>query len=216
MNYPILPMMNFNISQGRNGSYSHKNLNAYDLCGEGTSKEYFRAPCKMKLVKKYPYIKYGSPGNTLLYQSVEKVDMANGTCDYITLALTHCDNISRWTEGQIFNQWDVIYQEGTTGNATGAHVHMEIGLGKQTYKSYDKYGNWCLKNLLNIEDVFYYDSKKIKILNNGGYRFKPLPMVATKISNDEIVTVSNGTFTQKCKVVSIMDDYITLVIDNAN
>ncbi len=175
-NYAILPMMNMSISQGRYGNYSHKNLNAYDLNGEDGTRERFRAPCEVVLARKLPKETTGF-ANTLIYQSTEKVDFADGRKEYVTFALTHCNNINEFVLNKIYKQWDVIYYEGMTGKATGNHVHFEIGLGRQTNKYKDSHGNWCLRNLLNIEDVLFWDKSKTRFCNSGnkGYTFKELP-----------------------------------------
>ena len=192
-NYAILPMVNMSISQGRYGKFSHQTLNAYDLNGEDGTIERFRSPCQLKLVKKLSKKTTGF-ANTLIYQSVDKVDFANGRCEFITIALTHCDNIERFKVGTIFDTWEVIYYEGNTGKSTGNHVHLEIGLGKQTNKYKDENGNWCLKNLLNIEDVFYWDKTKTVFCNRGdqGYKFKELPKEAnTSIQKRKEVVLLN-------------------------
>lgn len=180
-NYAILPMQNMSISQGRYGNYSHKNLNAYDLNGEDGSRERFRAPCEVVLVKKLAKATTGF-ANTLIYQSVDKVDFADGRREYVTFALTHCNNINEFVLNKIYKQWDVIYYEGTTGKATGNHVHFEIGLGRQKTKIKDSNGNWCLRNLLNIEDVLFWDKSRTRFCNNGnkGYTFRILPIQSPK------------------------------------
>ncbi len=65
------------------------------------------------------------------------------------------------------------------------HSHMEIAKGRQTGKIKDAHGNWCLKDLINIEDYFYIDDEYTKVLDKNGYLFegKPMQIYVNKFRN---------------------------------
>lgn len=154
-------MKYLNISQGRYGNYSHKGLNAYDLAGQDSGIDVFRAYYQYEIIGILPFKETGFANTVLFYDKENDV----------SLALTHMNSIpSHYKIGYKFSIDEPMYYEGTTGKSTGNHVHMEIGKGRQTKKYYIN-GNWCLKDLINIEDYFYIDSNFTKVINDKGYAF---------------------------------------------
>lgn len=157
-------MVCLNISQGRYGGYSHKNLNAYDLAGMDTGIDRFRTFNDVEIIG----IQDRSQGfaNTVMFY-----DALNG----ITLAMTHMNNLNGYKVGNVYHSGDTIYYEGkkapnTNVNITGNHIHLEIGKGKQTGKVKIN-GTWQLKDLINIEDYFYIDDNYTSIKDDNGYKF---------------------------------------------
>lgn len=130
----ILPMKNFQISQGNNGQYSHQGVNALDLCGADYTAEYVVAPCDMHYVAHDSY----ANGNAVWFESDRPVIFADGTVNYATIMMIHCNDIS-WVLGRSFKQGEVCYSEGIAGYATGNHVHFEIAKGKFSH-CYDRNG----------------------------------------------------------------------------
>lgn len=170
-----------NITQGRFTQGSHSNLNAVDLGGSDTGIDKFIATYRYKVTK---VLSLGSTGyaNTVLMYDEE---------NDVTLAFTHINNLlSSHVVGHVYEIGDTIYLEGTAGNSTGNHIHLEIGKGYQTEKPKDKYGHYALLNLINIEDYFYIeDTTSVK--NAGGYVFdKKLSKI--DLSNVKFVE-SNGS-----------------------
>lgn len=166
----IFPMEYLNISQGRDGGYSHQNVNAYDLIGKGTGIDPMFAPTKMKCIKTY-VDSYG--GNTSMFQSVEKVTFADGRNDKLLIMCIHSNDAN--IVNAVYEKGEIIFTEGTSGNVTGNHIHSEWGygnpLGDPMYKV-NGAGVWEANfNHINIEDVFYIDDN-IKVINDGGYKFK--------------------------------------------
>lgn len=152
-----------NITQGRFGGFSHKLLNAYDLAGKDSSIDNFIARADYEIIGVYPFC-YSTQkgfGNTVHFYDKE---------NNVTLAMTHTDKIAPFRVGDIVKNGTVMYSEGTTGRATGNHIHLEIGTGKQNIKKYIN-GYWRLQNCINIEDYFYIDDT-IKIKNDCGYFFE--------------------------------------------
>lgn len=152
-------MKELNITQGRYGNFSHKNLNAYDLvCNTDGS---FYAPTNLLVVGVLPYETTGF-ANTVFFYDVE---------NDVTLALTHIDNLmSKHRVGTVIERGTVAYAMGSKGKATGKHIHMEIGKGKQTTKTKIN-GEWRLINLIDIEDYFYINNQFTKTLTNALYNF---------------------------------------------
>lgn len=174
MQNAIFPMYNIKITQRENSSYSHKGLNALDLAGKDTGIENVFAPCDAKIVAIYNYL---SMANAVVFQSVTKIKCANDRTDYITFMLMHDNNISNLKVGKTFKQYDVIYQEGTFGYATGNHVHLEVKFGK--FDGINKNG-WSLKNHVNTQNVFFLTNKH-KVYDLCGNRYKTLTQVKPPI-----------------------------------
>lgn len=149
-------MRYLNISQGRYNSFSHKNLNAYDLCGEDSGIDRFITFNELEVIGILPYKTTGFANTVLFYDKDNDV----------TLAMSHCNNINFLEKGLVLYPNDTIYYEGTTGKATGNHIHLEIGKGKQTTKVKINSSEWGLKDWINIEDYFYIDEEYTTILNS--------------------------------------------------
>lgn len=145
-----------NITQGRFNSFSHKNLNAYDLAGEDSGIDRFVTFNELEVIGILPYKTTGFANTVLFYDKDNDV----------TLAMSHCNNIAFLQVGQIMHCGDYIYYEGTTGKATGNHIHLEIGKGRQTTKTKINSSEWGLKDWINIEDYFYIDEEYTTILNS--------------------------------------------------
>ena len=99
-----------NISQGRYGGYSHKNLNAYDLCGMDNGIDRFRTFNDVTVIGIHEYSRTGFANTICFYDEVNDV----------TLAMTHVNSIPKGCYvGKVYHSGDTIYFEGTKGNATG-------------------------------------------------------------------------------------------------
>ena len=153
-------MRYLNISQGRFNSFSHKNLNAYDLAGEDSGIDRFITFNELEVIGILPYKTTGFANTVLFYDKDNDV----------TLAMSHCNNINFLEKGLVLYPNDTIYYEGTTGKATGNHIHLEIGKGRQTTKTKINSSEWGLKDWINIEDYFYIDEEYTTILNSP-YKF---------------------------------------------
>ncbi len=169
-----------NITQGRfepNG-ISHKYLNAYDLAGKDSGIDPFYAQCNYKIAAVLPLSTTGFANTILYYDELNDV----------TLALTHMNTIdtSKYYVGKVFEKGEKLYEEGKAGNATGNHIHLEIGKGYQTKKvnKGTSAGGWQLNDLIDIEDYFYIDESFTTVINDRGYKFEtsgePTPVVPTK------------------------------------
>ena len=139
MEKATLNMDNLYISQGMNGTYSHKGNLAIDLA----NCTYLRAPFTGIIKKKYDYC------NAVWLESIDKVEFADGSVDYMTMLTMHDNNISDLKIGQ---------------NVTGTHIHVCVGKGKFTDAGWyqNAYGKWCICNQYDITKALFL-SPNVKV-----------------------------------------------------
>ncbi len=139
----LFPADSMRITQGRYDTYSHMRQNAIDM--QPTNGMTF-APFNAKIVRKdVGYVVC----NGVWIQSVDKVRYADGSFDYMTVLYMHDDNIDNLTVGQMLTQGEFFYQSGTTGNSSGAHVHIAVYRGE--YRDDMPFGTGDV----NAEDAFF-------------------------------------------------------------
>jgi murein DD-endopeptidase MepM/ murein hydrolase activator NlpD len=162
MQKAIFPMSNMNITQGMNGGFSHKGVLALDLAGRDTGIENVFAPFTGVVKRKW------ANGNVIWLESITPVKYANGVEDFMTIMLMHDNDTTNLYVGQVINQLQVFYQEGTSGYATGNHVHLQVARGKFTGSGWfqNSFKKWCLNNQINVNDGLY--TYNTNIINGGG------------------------------------------------
>ena len=183
MENAVLGMRTLNISQGYYSNGTHRNLYQVDLAGEDTGIDTWRAKNHWKVLAILPYSTTGF-ANTVFFGScdengnkVEVMTPGYGTM-VMTIAMTH-DNVisSKIKVGAIFSGEDMIYEEGTTGHATGNHIHLEIAKGwvtsKRKFTGSQYYGGaqWCMAKTLPIEKCLFLLNGYNRVLNDNGYSF---------------------------------------------
>ena len=138
MEKAILNIDNLYISQGMNGSYSHKGDLAIDI----SKLTYLKAPFTGIIKRIYKGC------NAIWLESIDKVEYADETIDYMTIMTLHDNNISNLKVGQVIKQGTIYYHPGTKGKVTGAHIHLAIGKGKYIGNGWYKksYNNWSFIN----------------------------------------------------------------------
>lgn len=126
----LFPMPYLYMSQDEGGDYSHQGTYNIDLLGWGANGRVYQAPiyapCTMKVMQFYSGY---NNGNTVAFQSVNKVHLPNGQLDYLTIEFAHDASPPVTVVGTIVNQGDLCYHTGTYGNVTGDHVHTCVGQG---------------------------------------------------------------------------------------
>lgn len=162
----IFPMKYLNLSQKELGKYSHHNINAIDGKGKDYKIDNVFAPCDIKIVAVY---RYNSMGNCVIATSLNKVRFADGTINYATFQFMHDNNISNIKVGKIIKQRQVFYQEGTSGFATGNHIHLAVKKG--LFDGFDK-NNWSLKGAINTQKVFFVLKGYTVVMNTLGNKYK--------------------------------------------
>ena len=93
----------------------------------------------------------------------------------MTVLFAHDNDVSNLFVGKRINQKEIFYQEGTKGNVTGNHCHIECGRGKYNNTGWHKNnaGYWSINNGKKPEECLWLDNT-IKILNNYQYPFKKI------------------------------------------
>lgn len=187
-NYLVYPSDFLNISQSYDGKYSHaKNYTGqpkdypFDECGKDTGRGYMICPCDELVVKRIYGVK-NSGTNTIWLESSSPVLLANGSTDIVTILVMHPndDDLSKITKGQKFKRGDLMFREGTDGQATGNHFHISIGTGKIKGNGWvqNSKGAWVLYTTgrnLKPEEAFFVNKEKTQIISPRGIDFKFLP-----------------------------------------
>ena len=177
--YAICPMDYFSITQ-TSGEGTHANNYAIDFAGRDGGIEPFYAPFTLRIYR----IQEGY--NIVWAQSVDKVHLASGELDYVSLLLEHCDNIDRLYEGMVVPQGEVFYEEGTAGNATGNHVHAEFAVGpyvdQGSYHAVD--GRVSINNGVPANEIFFLTASTVTNEGEteiGGFSWKHLPVTTAEL-----------------------------------
>ncbi len=158
MEKAILMIDRLYISQGMNGKYSHRGDLAIDIA----RLKYLKAPFTGRIKRIYESC------NAVWLESLEKVEYADGTIDYMTVMTLHDNDVSDLKVGQIIKQGEIYYQPGKKGKVTGSHIHIAVSKGKFIGKGWYKnsYGYWCIYNQYDITKSFYLDSS-VKVVKSS-------------------------------------------------
>lgn len=178
------PMKVINISQ-KYGTGSHRLGYALDLSGASSDKESVFAPFNCRVSKLYQPKDTKKHANTVWLTSTNKVLCPNGYYGYLTISITHPEEISNMRIGYTYRQGDYLFKEGRTGNATGDHIHLEVATG--TYAGWEKrtsgsYTEYVIKNKVKPEEyLFVPEDSTIK--NNRGLRLIKESDITYKVEN---------------------------------
>lgn len=158
----LFPMPYLYMSQDEGGDYSHQGTYNIDFLGWGANGRINQAPiyapCTMKLVE---YWNTSEGGHNAIFESVNKVHLANGQLDYLTIAFGHDSNPPITTIGSIVNQGDLCYHTGTYGNVTGDHVHTCCGQGHYQGYTTRSGGHADLTNRIHYWKAVYVNNTNI-------------------------------------------------------
>lgn len=158
-------------------SYSHTGSYALDLGGKDLGQDWAYAPCDM--VVKRVYGKY----NAVWFETLEKVMCADGVARQLVFMLLHINDSDLQglgiTVGKVFRYGEKFYREGTAGDATGNHIHLEVGEAPFTPTGWtrtnirDRTGAyvWKINKQLKPHEVFILGDD-VQILDGGGYPWK--------------------------------------------
>jgi hypothetical protein len=180
----LFPLKYLNMSQDEGSDYSHQGTYNIDFLGWGSNGRVYNcpiyAPCTMKVVN--TWLNYAG-GNTVTFESVNKVHLPNGQLDYLTISFSHDNNPPYTTLGAIVNQGDLCYHTGTYGNVTGDHIHTCLGQG--TYQGYTTRpsGHMDLTNRIHYwEGVYVNDTTIINGYNHNWltWTIPPTPTITRK------------------------------------
>ena len=167
MEKPIYPSPYMRITQGFMTG-THLNSYAIDDAGSDSGIDFIVAPYT-GIIKKI----YTGDANEVWLESSEPVIYPDGTVDYMTMMFAHDNDVSNLFVGKVINRGERFYEEGTKGNVSGNHVHMECGRGKFTGSGWhqNSAGYWSINNGKNPTECLWIDDS-ITILDSNGYTFK--------------------------------------------
>ncbi len=159
------PMPYMNITQGYDIG-AHKGTFALDLAGSDTGIDWVLAPFTGTIKK----VLTGSFGNWYWFESNSEVLCANGEVTKLTCLFGH-DNKIRHKVGDVINQGENLCAEGTSGNATGNHCHLEVGLGPYVGTWYpNQYGIYMLYNAVKPNEYLSLPDN-YEVIDDGGYNW---------------------------------------------
>ena len=181
----IYPLKNMWITQVP-GQGTHKYSQALDDQGLNyATVDKLYAPFTGKIIRKYP------SECEIWFESVDKVEFADGTIDYATVLFAHRDKYDDLKENVVYKQGDVIYSEGTKGaNKVGGaqrHVHFECCAGKTTGSGWAPAsdGTWNLVKGKAPQNC-YFITDETNVIKTGGLTFKKISSrVGTPVERDE-------------------------------
>ncbi len=182
--YAIFPQKLINITQRANSSFSHANLQAWDIADIDSKVQQAFAPCTVKVLAKPT-----SNANTVLFGTCDDLGnpravMTENGMRILTFGFTHDDYIGDIEIGRIYKSGKKIYDEGKAGYATGNHIHLEVASGWQFDKITDVYGHYRLRNITSIANIFYQLKGWNEIKNANGYTFTEVNQRFTESEND--------------------------------
>lgn len=167
----LFPMPYLNMSQDEGGDYSHQGTYNIDLLGWGANGRILQAPiyasCTMKVVAYNPGTLWG---NTVVFESVNKVHLPNGRLDYFCIAFGHDSNPPVTVVGSTVTQGALCYHTGTYGNVTGDHVHVCVGEGHYQGFTERQTGNYDLVNRIHSWNGLYVNDTVI--VNGYGHNWR--------------------------------------------
>ena len=181
MEKAMYPSPYIRITQ-KHGVGSHVDSFAIDEAGSDGGIDFINAPYTA-IVKKV----YTQDANEVWIESVEPVLFADGTQDYMTIMFAHDNNVSNLKVGQIIKQGQRFYEEGTKGQATGNHIHLEVAKGKFTGTGWfkNKAGYWSIVNGKKVDECLFIDDS-YKILDTAGYNFKNVKSLENNSKEKEL------------------------------
>ena len=166
MEKPLFPSKYIRITQGYNEG-THKSSYAIDNGGKDTEISDIYAPFT-GVIKKI----YQNDANEVWLESIDKVEYPDGTIDYMTVMFAHDNDVSNLFVGKRINKGEVFYQEGTKGNVTGNHCHIECGKGKFTGTGWFKNssGYWSINNAKRPEECLWIDDSIIVLSSKSKFK----------------------------------------------
>lgn len=165
----MYPFRTMNVTQGMNGTFSHRGRLAIDDAGKDVGICDVFAPFDATVA----WITTGSNRSGVLITSDNPVLCADGKIKHISFYAFHDNDTSDLFIGKKLKQGEVFYQEGTEGFATGNHVHYQTGDQPYTGGSplfANAFGGMTLRGECSPVDVFWINDTIIR--RDFGYAWK--------------------------------------------
>ena len=162
------------LTQGIEGSYSHTGMNSIDIVGVANSN--IKAPFDATIVEIQATYDWG---NAIIITSKDRVHYADGSYDYMTVVVTHDNDISDCYVGRELRQGEVFAQHGNYGHASGVHTHLTVVRGGYAgYARIPQTGYYKYVNDMNPADaLFLYDSTVV--YETCGLNFRRITVPST-------------------------------------
>ncbi len=163
------PMEFLRVTQGPNVG-SHKGSKAMDFGGKDTGCDAVYAPFTGRVAR----VRTDSSHETY-FESLEPVEFADGTVDYMTVTLMH-DNVLDVRAGQVLHQGEKIGDEGGFGGGRpgrfGAHLHLEVSRGRNiAYQVRNAQGTYCTPQQVDVWSALWLGTD-VQVLDGGGRPWK--------------------------------------------
>lgn len=152
----LLPMETLTETQTYNVG-THIDSKNMDLGGDDGGIDAMYAPATVRL-----FSKSSTAGHAVMYESVSPVLWKDGSIDFFTMRLVHDNDIGDLEINKVYNQGEKIYDEGTSGYATGNHIHVSVARGKYAGLRKTSAGYNTLKNEVPLEDLFFANNTVIR------------------------------------------------------
>lgn len=158
----LFPMPYLYMTQDEGGDYSHQGTYNIDFVGYNGSGVITRAPIYAPVTMKVTsYSPSFTGGKAVIFESVNRVHLANGDLDYLTIMFMHDNNPPYTTTGATVQQGQLCYHTGTYGQVTGDHVHSCVGQGRGGQFIQRSSGNWDLSNRIHYWQGVYTNDTTI-------------------------------------------------------
>lgn len=163
------PMEFLRVTQGPNVG-SHVGSRAMDFGGRDTGCDAVYAPFTGRVAR----VRTDSSHETY-FESMEPVEFADGTVDYMTVTLMH-DNVLDVRAGQVLHQGEKIGDEGGFGSGRpgrfGAHLHLEVSRGRGiAYQVRNAQGTYCTPQQVDVWSALWL-GMDVQVLDGGGCPWK--------------------------------------------
>ncbi|MEG2848200.1 MAG: hypothetical protein RR904_05480 [Bacilli bacterium] len=192
-NYFTFPMETLNISQSYNeGNHLPHTTGTpkdypIDICGIDSGQSAVFCPCDEMIVTAVYNPNNKNYANTLYLESTTSCITPSGK-DIVFMTLTHINDIemARFHKGQIFKRGSIICYEGTSGNATGNHIHLCVGFGTCTNMTQNNFGKWVMKgdNRLPQEMMYVDRDFTTTIKDSKALNWRDIPQEETVVQDD--------------------------------
>ena len=189
------PMEFLRVTQGPNVG-SHAGSKAMDFGGKDTGCDAVYAPFTGRVAR----VRTDSSHETY-FESLEPVEYADGTVDYMTVTLMH-DNVLDVRAGQVLHQGEKIGDEGGFGGGRpgrfGAHLHLEVSRGRGiAYQVRNAQGTYCTPQQVDVWSALWL-GMDVQVLDGGGCPWK---RDIKEDDNMKFLKVTSG----KCEVFTAPD-----------